>query len=83
MGPVHLEHVASALPKHIDTEAHPLLEHTEGDGSEGEEGRCMTMRKSRGWRNGLEAHLNDTDLVGLDHHLPKLGGDEELSLLGH
>lgn len=28
------------------------------------------------------AHLDDTDLVRLDHHLPKLGGDQDLSLLG-
>lgn len=27
-------------------------------------------------------HLNDTDLVGLDHHFPKLCGDQDLTLLG-
>lgn len=27
-------------------------------------------------------HLDDTDLVGLDHNLPKLCGDQDLTLLG-
>lgn len=29
------------------------------------------------------AHLDDTDLVRLDHHLPKLSGDQDLTLLGN
>lgn len=27
-------------------------------------------------------HLDDTDLVRLDHHFPKLRGDQDLALLG-
>lgn len=29
-----------------------------------------------------EPHLDDTDLVGLDRHFPKLSGDQDLALLG-